>query len=114
MGGARLPQPDRDDSPDVRQRHDRLHGAGSRDEVYGLVRVIVHPTRVDSAATTVLFSPENTSTLINAGATLDTRLSAPYWGPVDAGCVRRHRDGRAGRDDRLHDELGAGTAPART
>lgn len=54
--------------------------AGSRDEVYGLVRVIVHPTRVDSAATTVLFSLENTSTLINAGATLDT-LFGPYWDP---------------------------------
>lgn len=54
--------------------------AGSRDDVYGLVRVIVHPTRVDSAATTVLFSLENTSTLVAGGATIDT-LFGPYRDP---------------------------------
>lgn len=55
--------------------------AGSRDDVYGLVRVIVHPTRVDSAATTVLFSLENTSTFVAAGATIDT-IFGPYRDPA--------------------------------
>lgn len=55
--------------------------AGSRDDVYGLVRVIVHPTRVDASATTVLFSLEDTATLVAAGTTVDT-IFGPYRDPA--------------------------------
>lgn len=55
--------------------------AGSRDDVYSTVRVTVHPTRVDAAATTVLFSLQQTSTFVEAGATIDT-IFGPYRDPA--------------------------------
>jgi hypothetical protein len=59
---------------------DGLVIVGGRDDVYRTVQVTVHPTRVDSAATTVLFSLVTTSTLVGAGETLDT-IFGPYRDP---------------------------------
>lgn len=59
---------------------DGLVMTGSRDDVYRTVQVIVHPTTVDAAATTVLFSLETSDTLVAAGATVDT-LFGPYRDP---------------------------------
>lgn len=50
---------------------------GGRDDIYSTVQVIVHPTTVDAAATTVLFALSTTSTLVRAGATVDT-IFGPY------------------------------------
>jgi hypothetical protein len=55
---------------------------GKRDEIYSTVQVFVRPTRVDAAATTVLYSLQTTTTLVQPGATLDT-LFGPYRDPAN-------------------------------
>lgn len=57
---------------------------GTREELVSIVRVFVHPTRVDPAATTVLFALETTSTLIQPGETNDT-LFGGYRDPDNPG-----------------------------
>lgn len=59
---------------------DGLVVVGGRDDVYRRVQVVVHPTRVDAAATTVLFSLQTTSTEVRPGETLDT-IFGPYRDP---------------------------------
>lgn len=59
---------------------DGLAVVGGRDNVYRTVQVIVHPTRVDAAATTVLFSLQTTSAEVRPGQTLDT-IFGPYRDP---------------------------------
>jgi hypothetical protein len=53
---------------------------GSRDDIVSTVEVIVRPTRVDSDATTVLYSLESATVLIQAGET-NTSLFGPYRDP---------------------------------
>lgn len=53
---------------------------GSRDDIYSLVQIFVKPTAVDAAATTVVFSLENTTTLVQPGVTLGT-IFGPYRDP---------------------------------
>lgn len=60
---------------------DGLVVTGGRDDLYSTVKVIVHPTRVDAAATTVLFSLQTTTTTVAAGATLTT-IFGPYRDPT--------------------------------
>jgi hypothetical protein len=55
---------------------------GSRDELYSSVQVFVRPTRVDTAATTVLFSLQTASTLIAPGET-NTTIFGPYRDPAN-------------------------------
>lgn len=57
---------------------------GSRDDVVSKVQVLVHPTSVDTAATTVLFSLQTTETFINGGATNDS-IFGPYRDPSNPG-----------------------------
>lgn len=59
---------------------DGLRTLGGRDDVYKTVQVIVHPTRVDASATTVLFALTTTSTYVKAGETIDT-IFGPYRNP---------------------------------
>jgi hypothetical protein len=55
---------------------------GSRDDIYSTVQVFVRPTRVDSAATTVLYSLQTTTTLVQPGETLDS-IFGPYRDPTN-------------------------------
>jgi len=59
---------------------------GSRDQVYRSVRVYWYPTRTDTAATTILFSLQTTSTLIQPGETNDT-IFGPYRDPTNADII---------------------------
>lgn len=53
---------------------------GSRDDIYSAVQVFVRPTRIDAAATTVLYSLQTVSALVNAGEA--TTIWGPYRDPV--------------------------------
>lgn len=53
---------------------------GSRDDIYSTVQVFVKPSRIDAAATTVLFSLQTASTLVQPGDVLDT-IFGPYRDP---------------------------------
>lgn len=55
----------------------------SRDDIVSRVQVFVHPTRVDAAATTVLFALETTETLVEAGA--NKVIFGPYRDPANPG-----------------------------
>jgi hypothetical protein len=52
----------------------------SRDQIFSTVQVFVRPSRVDTSATTVLFSLQSASTLVNPGVT-NTQLFGPYRDP---------------------------------
>lgn len=61
-----------------------MEAPGTREDLVSIVRVFVHPTRVDAAATTVLFALETTSTLLAPGETNDT-LFGGYRDPDNPG-----------------------------
>ena len=53
---------------------------GSRDDIVRTVQVFIRPTKVDPAATTILYDLQTTHTLVQPGATNDT-LFGPYRDP---------------------------------
>lgn len=59
---------------------------GARDQVYRKVRVYWYPTRTDAAATTILFSLQTTSTLIQPGE-INSTIFGPYRDPTSTDLI---------------------------
>ena len=54
---------------------------GSRDDIYSTVQVFVRPTKVDAAATTVLYSLQTASALVSPGSPIT--IFGPYRDPTN-------------------------------